>query len=82
MHLAFNLSRERFHRFINSTLRAKDNARLRLAFALQKLVSYLSAKPVGVGAASQPWIATGERSGLLTHTAMTESVSLCVLMKS
>jgi hypothetical protein len=29
----------------------------------------------------QPWILKGERSGLQTHTAMTESVSLCVRMK-
>jgi hypothetical protein len=27
-------------------------------------------------------MALGERSGLLTHTATTESVSLCVRMKS
>jgi hypothetical protein len=32
--------------------------------------------------ASQPWIPTGEQSGLLMHIATTESVSLCVLMKS
>jgi hypothetical protein len=31
----------------------------------------ISVKPVGVGAVSQPWIAKGERSGLLTHTATT-----------
>jgi hypothetical protein len=30
----------------------------------------------------QPWIATGERSGLLMRIAMTESVSLCVPRKS
>jgi hypothetical protein len=36
-------------------------------------------KPVGVGAASQRLITTSERSGLRTHIAMTESVSLCVL---
>jgi hypothetical protein len=69
MHLAFNLSRERFHRFINSTLRAKYNARLRLAFALQKLASYLSAKPGGVWAGFQPWIVAGERRSLLTRIA-------------
>jgi hypothetical protein len=39
-------------------------------------------KPVGAGAASQPSILTGERSGLLTHIATTESVWLRVLMKS
>ena len=30
----------------------------------------------------QPWIPTGERSGLQTHIATTESVSLCMRMKS
>jgi len=32
--------------------------------------------------ASQRLIPTGERSGLQTHTATTESVSLCTRMKS
>jgi hypothetical protein len=41
-----------------------------------------SAKPVGVGKSSQPLIPTGERSGLLTRIATTESASLCVPMKS
>ena len=31
---------------------------------------------------SQLWIAAGERSGLLTHIAAMESVSLCERMKS
>jgi hypothetical protein len=31
----------------------------------------ISAKPVGVGVVLQPWISTGERSGSLTHIAMT-----------
>jgi hypothetical protein len=35
-----------------------------------------------VRARSQPWTATGERSGLLTRTAMMESVSTCARMKS
>ena len=35
----------------------------------------ISAKPVGVGAASQARIPTGERSLSRTHIAMTESVS-------
>jgi hypothetical protein len=39
------------------------------------------AKPVGVGAASQRLIPTGERSGLQTHIAATESVTLCARMK-
>ena len=38
-------------------------------------------RPVGVGAASQRLIPTGEQSGLLTHIATTESVSLCMRMK-
>ena len=41
----------------------------------------LRAKPVGVGAVSQRLIPAGERSGLQTHTATTESVSLCVRMR-
>jgi len=39
-------------------------------------------KAVGVGAVSQLWTRAGERSGLLTRIAATESVSLCVLMKT
>jgi hypothetical protein len=39
-------------------------------------------EPVGVGAGSQRLIPTGERSGLQTHIATTESVSLCTRMKS
>jgi hypothetical protein len=35
----------------------------------------ISAKPVGVEAASQRLIPTGKRSGLLTHVAATESGS-------
>jgi hypothetical protein len=38
--------------------------------------------PVGGGAVSQRLIPTGERSGLQTRIATTESVSLCVRMKS
>jgi hypothetical protein len=30
----------------------------------------------------QPWIPTAAQSGLLTHIAAMESVSLCALMKS
>src|SRR5437667_12909015 len=44
--------------------------------------SSISAKPVGVGAASQPWILAGERSGLLRRLAMTVNASLCRRMKS
>jgi len=33
----------------------------------------ISAKPVGVGAASQPWILAGEQSSLLTRIAATVS---------
>jgi hypothetical protein len=39
-------------------------------------------KPVGVGAAYQRSIPTVERCGLQMHIAATESVSLCVRMKS
>src|SRR6266700_7239416 len=38
-------------------------------------VPTISAKPVGVGTVSQRLIPTGERSGLQTHIAVTESVS-------
>jgi hypothetical protein len=41
----------------------------------------ISAKPVGVGAASQPWIPARVRSSLLTRIAVTESGSLCGRMK-
>ena len=41
-----------------------------------------SAKPVGVGAASQPLIPPGEESSLLTHIAATVNASLSVRMKS
>ncbi len=40
------------------------------------------AKLVGVGAASELWVLAGRESGLLMHVAATESVSLCVRMKS
>src|SRR5439155_18056200 len=46
--------------------------------ALPKLSLTISAKPVEVGAAYQPLILRGERSGLSMHPATTESVSLCV----
>src|SRR5207244_11778769 len=46
--------------------------------ALPKLSLTISATPVEVGAAYQPLILRGERSGLSMHTATTESVSLCV----
>jgi len=42
----------------------------------------ISAKPVGVGSASQPWILAGEQSGLPMRIATTENASLCVRMKS
>jgi hypothetical protein len=40
-----------------------------------------SPKPVGVGATFQRLIPAGERSGLLTHIAATESVSIAVRTK-
>jgi len=42
----------------------------------------ISRKPVGVRATFQRLIPTGEQSGLLTHIAATESVSLCARMKA
>jgi hypothetical protein len=39
-------------------------------------------KRVGVGATFQRWIVKGEQSGLLTHIAATESVSLSVRMRN
>jgi hypothetical protein len=47
-----------------------------------KLSLTISARPVGVGAASQQLMPTDERFGLLTRIAATEDVSLCALMKS
>jgi len=38
-------------------------------------IRWFAAKPVGVGAAFQLWIARGEQSGLLTHVGATGSVS-------
>jgi hypothetical protein len=42
----------------------------------------ISAKPVGVGAAYQPWILAHEQSGLLTHMAATKNHPLCEQMRS
>jgi hypothetical protein len=42
----------------------------------------ISAKSDGLGAAWQPWVLGGERSGLQTRIATTESVTLCMLIKS
>ena len=42
----------------------------------------ISAKPDAVGAAPQRLIPTGERCGLASHIAATESLSSCALMKS
>jgi len=42
----------------------------------------LTQAPYGVWAASQPWIPTGEQSGLQTHTVTTGSGSLCEPLKS
>ncbi len=52
-----------------------------MEYASDQIITPISAKPVGVGAASQPWIPTGEKSSLLTRIATTESVSLCERMK-
>jgi hypothetical protein len=40
-------------------------------------MALLIAKPIGVGAASQPWILAGERSGLLTRIVAMGSGSQC-----
>ncbi len=42
----------------------------------------ISAKPVGVGAPSQPWILAVEQCSLLTRTVATVNALLCVRMKS
>jgi hypothetical protein len=42
----------------------------------------ISAKPDEVEAGFQPSILAGEQSGLQTHIVTTESVLLCVQMKS
>jgi hypothetical protein len=42
----------------------------------------ISRKPDGVWAGCQPWIPRTQRSGLLTHTRMTESVWLFARMKN
>jgi hypothetical protein len=47
-----------------------------------KLSLTISARAVGVGAASQPLIPTGERSGLQIRIGTPESVSLCVQVKN
>jgi hypothetical protein len=52
------------------------------SLAFHESLATISAKPGGVGAASQQWIPTGEQSLLLTRIATTESVSLCMSMKS
>jgi hypothetical protein len=41
-----------------------------------------SARPVGVGAASQPWIVKGGQSSLLMHIGETVNASLCTPTKS
>jgi hypothetical protein len=46
-----------------------------------EIIADQSAKPVGVGAASQRWIPKGERFGLLMRIAVTEIVSSRALMK-
>jgi hypothetical protein len=40
-----------------------------------EIIATTSAKPVGVGAAFQPWIPTGEQSSLPTPITATESRS-------
>jgi len=47
-----------------------------------EIIADTSSKLVGVGAASQRLIPTGERSGLLMRTAATEGVTLFARMKN
>jgi hypothetical protein len=49
---------------------------------IEKSSLTISAKPVGVGDASQQWTRPGERSLLPMRTSMTENVSLCERKKS
>jgi hypothetical protein len=58
-------------------LQAAIHGRFELGWSTGKSSLTISAGPVGVGVASQPLIPTDERSGLLTHIATTENVSLC-----
>jgi hypothetical protein len=51
-------------------------SKLRLAFAWTMNSTAATARPPATA-----MIPTGERSGLLTHIAATESVALCVRMK-
>jgi hypothetical protein len=64
------------------TLQKLAYSPLHLEKLFGKLSLTISAKPVGVGAVFERLIPTGERSGLQTHTAVMESVSLSSLMKS
>jgi hypothetical protein len=41
----------------------------------------ISAKPVGVGDVSQPWILAGKRSSLLMRIVVMDNASVCVRMK-
>jgi hypothetical protein len=41
----------------------------------------ISVKPVGVGAACQPWMSRDEQPGLLTHIGATKNVPLCAQMR-
>jgi hypothetical protein len=47
-----------------------------------ELVAGKLSKSGGVGAASQLWIAKGERSSWLTHIAATANASLCAPTKN
>jgi hypothetical protein len=62
--------------------RERARARERERGRGNRLSLTISATPVGVGAASHPWILTGEQSLFQTDTATMESVLLCERMKS
>jgi hypothetical protein len=68
--------RPQFHTFVDDPVTESELDPLR-----QIVVDGLS-KAGWSWAVSQRLIPTGERSGLLTRTATTESVSLCVLTKN
>ena len=66
--------------FVVAVCRSKKTESNRVKYWEASLTT--SAKPGGVGAASQRLIPTDEQSGLQTHIATRESASLCVQMIS
>jgi hypothetical protein len=62
-------------------LQAAIHSQLELGWSIGKSLLTIWVKPVGVGAASQRLIPTGERSGLRTRIAATVNASLFARMK-